>query len=421
MQVSREDGCNEVLCLDCFWLSRLSERGEQIVSSSQNEVSMDKMRQVLNNRVGLQLNIQDITAVEVMELYEMYVSAPNNSRDNIHARSASEKIKFPFFSSEHIYGSNKLKRVEEKFPLSSGGRFISDKKTFSNNQIPLVLELLASLLKYDDEMNPKKSDDTTYIGEYEFLPTMFLHLAYYSRVDSGLRLLDRCARHTMDPKCKSIYYQDIEFFECDVNGEKVRFDRQGTYLIQILSLDIYSLTLPCFYILLELGFLLCNKIPASMKQEEYDVKVTYTKSGIVACECGCKTGSKDLDKVLCVHILPVLMQFVVFFIDDLGQNILVEMCNRWNANLDEISKKDSKIKQNIIQMMEVIGCSNQELAKAKVASCIKEVLEDFCFGTEKKKKIPLPPREDLLCPLCHLKIKSTHNSLESCLKKKRTK
>ena len=167
--------------------------------------------------------------------------------------------------------------------------------------------------------------------------------------------------------------------------------------------------------------LLCNKIPASMKQEEYDVKVAYTKSGIVACECGCKAGSKGLDKVLCVHVLPVLMQFLVFFIDDLGQNILIEMCNRWNADLDEISRKDSNIKQNIIQMMEVIGCSNQELAKAKVATSIKDVLEDFCVGTEKKKKIPLPPREDLLCPLRHLKIKSTNNSLGARLKNKRRK
>ena len=236
MPIYYKDGCNEELCLDCFWSSRLSgERGEQIVSSSQNEVSMDEMRQVLNNRVGLQLNIQDITAVEVMELYEMYVSSQYNTQDNIHARSASEKIKYPLFPSEHIYGSNKLKRVGEKFPLSSGGRFISDKQTFSNDQVPLILELLSSLLKYDEELNPKNLDENTYIGEYEFLPTMFLHLAHFSRVDSGFRLLDRCARHTMDPKCKSIYYQDIEFFECNVNGEKGMFEQSrnlpGTWYV----------------------------------------------------------------------------------------------------------------------------------------------------------------------------------------------
>ena len=136
-----------------------------------------------------------------------------------------------------------------------------------------------------------------------------------------------------------------------------------------------------------------------MKQEEYDVTVAYTKSGIVACECECKAGSTGLDKVLCVHTLPVLMQFVIFFIQDLGQNMLIELCNRWNRDLDEICNKNPKIQKDIIQLMETIGCSNQELEKAKIATSIKEVLVDFCVGTEKKKNIPLPPREDLLCPL----------------------
>ena len=87
------------------------------------------MRRVLNSRVGLQLNFDDITAVDVMELNnEMYVSSSQNTQDSIHATQASKKIKFPLYSSDHINGGNKLKRIGEKFPLSSGGRFISDKK-----------------------------------------------------------------------------------------------------------------------------------------------------------------------------------------------------------------------------------------------------------------------------------------------------
>ena len=72
-----------------------------------------------------------------------------------------------------------------------------------------------------------------------------------------------------------------------------------------------------------------------MKQEVYDVTVVFSKRGILACECGCKSGSKGLDKVVCVHILPVLMQLVVFFIEDLGENLLVELCDRWDAALDQ--------------------------------------------------------------------------------------
>ena len=73
--------------------------------------------------------------------------------------------------------------------------------------------------------------------------------------------------------------------------------------------------------------LLQNKIPASMKQQYYDVSVIFSKKGILACECDCKSGSKGLDKVVCVHVLPVLMQFVVLLIEDLGESILIELCN----------------------------------------------------------------------------------------------
>ena len=52
----------------------------------------------------------------------------------------------------------------------------------------------------------------------------------------------------------------------------------------------------------EIGIILKNKVPASMKQEVYDVTVIFSKKGILACECGCKCGSKGMDKVICVHI-----------------------------------------------------------------------------------------------------------------------
>lgn len=62
-----KDGCNKELCLDCFQLFWLSVRVANVPPSSQNDISMDKMRRVLNSRVEFQLNIQDITEVNVIE------------------------------------------------------------------------------------------------------------------------------------------------------------------------------------------------------------------------------------------------------------------------------------------------------------------------------------------------------------------
>lgn len=51
---------------------------------------------------------------------------------------------------------------------------------------------------------------------------------------------------------------------------------------------LFDFVLPFYFLLLELGIILHNKIPASMKQEEYGITVAYTKSGIVACNVNAK-------------------------------------------------------------------------------------------------------------------------------------
>ena len=163
-----------------------------------------------------------------------------------------------------------------------------------------------------------------------------------------------------------------------------------------------------------------NNVPASMKQQTYNVTVLYSKSGILTCECDCKAGSKGLDKVVCVHVLPVLMQLVVFFIEDLGEHILIELCNRWGTILDEkLSSHLTEMRKNITQIMDSIGCSIEETNKAKLAPTIKDMLESFCVGTEKKKNVPLPPKDDELCPLSEYLSVSTSKSLKNILRKKK--
>ena len=166
--------------------------------------------------------------------------------------------------------------------------------------------------------------------------------------------------------------------------------------------------------------MLQNDIPASMKQQYYRVTVVFSKSGILACKCDCKAGSKGLDKVVCVHVLPVLMQFVVFMFEDLGENLLIEFCNRWNATLEEkLSSHLDEIREYIVHIMDSIGCTSDETNKAKLSPTIKGMLDSFCVGTEKKKNIPLPPKDDELIPLSQYLSVSTSKSLKKLLTKKR--
>ena len=113
------------------------------------------------------------------------------------------------------------------------------------------------------------------------------------------------------------------------------------------------------------------------------------------------------------------MQFVVLLIIDLGESILIELCNCWNGVLDEkLSSHLVEIKDYLLQIMDIIGCSSDEINRAKMTPSIKDMLESFCVGTEKKKKIPVPPKDDDLIPLSEFRSVSTNKSLKNILKGK---
>jgi hypothetical protein len=236
-----EEMQQQILCLDCFKAKRYGEEvvaaPDEYVPNSSANVSINEMRMTLNNKTGLQLSNNDATVADVMDMYDMYVSSPLNTTDAIHLARAKESIKFPFFSSDSIEGGNVFEKVGEVFDFSNGGRFISDINTVDDENVPKVLELITSLLKYDEDLVPKNESNDVYIGKYSFLPSMFLNLAYYSRVDTGYRLLDRCARHTCDPKSASIYYQNAWF--CEYNDKNENRGKNHFFLILILCLSLH--------------------------------------------------------------------------------------------------------------------------------------------------------------------------------------
>ena len=54
------------------------------------------MKRALNDKVGLQLTNNDVSAIEIMDLYEMYISSHTNTHDTIHLAQADEKINTRF-------------------------------------------------------------------------------------------------------------------------------------------------------------------------------------------------------------------------------------------------------------------------------------------------------------------------------------
>ena len=86
-----KSGSDKVLCLNCFKSTRHGEsepNDEILATSTNNAMSLESMRRVLNEKVGLQLTTDYMSPVEVMDLYNMYIASPVNSIDAIHLASA---------------------------------------------------------------------------------------------------------------------------------------------------------------------------------------------------------------------------------------------------------------------------------------------------------------------------------------------
>lgn len=130
-----------------------------------------------------------------------------------------EKVKFPLLPSSAITQNHPKIKIIGEFPISKGGRFISNKKLVSDANLAKMMDLLASFVAYDESalVHSAKSD----IGRFGFYPTNLLNFAFDSRVDSGHRLLSRCARHAMDPKTPCIIEQSAELFEYKDGGKLV--------------------------------------------------------------------------------------------------------------------------------------------------------------------------------------------------------
>jgi hypothetical protein len=158
---------------------------------------------------------------------------------------------------------------------------------------------------------------------YDALPAMLINSATNSRVDSGYRLLERCVRHSHDPRMQSL------------------FDSKAD-VIQLLDGSV--------------GFRIAAQVPASMKSSVYSAAVVHTTQDILSAECGCKSGSKGDDKVVCVHILPIMNKLTHLMYEGLAEHILIELsssyaCLRENWTNDvSVSVKDS-----VFILMEAAG------------------------------------------------------------------
>jgi hypothetical protein len=125
-----------------------------------------------------------------------------------------------------------------------------------------------------------------------------------------------------------------------------------------------------------------------MKAQVYDTTIAITVNNMLATKCRCKSGSKDGDRVVCIHNLPVAYKVTELLYDGLAEHILLELtsyiaslCQQWANDIKSL------VKESVMTLMEAAGdmisCADQSIQ-------LDYQLEQFLTGTEKAKVWGLP-------------------------------
>lgn len=357
------------MCHECYRNATLSFCGREDATNTLTTAEMLRQMKDINGAVQVTGN-NPLSPGQIEELYDAMIALQSA---NPHTRSSKE-IPFPLQSPSFLDNME----VICKHDLIKGASFVADAENLSPTNILSILQTFSSLVTFSSK---RYTQFDSHI--YKALPEMFVEFANGARVDSGYRLLSRAIRHATDPKSRQIVNTRMMLSKTNTNNNSLENNNNSSEQCCIV---------------------LENKVPASMKQVEYDVKVAFTHSEIVSCSCNCRAGgeSKMKDRgVVCVHTLPLLYQLHILLIEGLAQHFLIELANIWDDRFDNIVKnKEKKIKNEIRSLMRCDGMGEDDITKSFLNKSILEVLKSFSVGTEKHKINTLAsPRKHQLIPL----------------------
>ena len=128
---------------------------------------------------GWVVNTNQISIIDTLDLYDVLIANRFMSRfeENV------KKVRFPLYKTNQL--DNMIDFVQE-INLFHGGSFIGDNAI----TIDMVIDIVNMLSSYVIFNGKKYVDfqDTLFMT----IPAMIVDLAYYSRIDSGYRLLEIC-------------------------------------------------------------------------------------------------------------------------------------------------------------------------------------------------------------------------------------
>ena len=99
-----------------------------------------------------------------------------------------------------------------------------------------------------------------------------------------------------------------------------------------------------------------------MKKAQYKTSAALTAKELLGCQCDCQCSGKDKEKIVCVHILPLIFQLSLLLMEGLAENILLELSARFQqSDEEELSNSDIQSMKNSIRTL-MAACSILDVA-----------------------------------------------------------
>lgn len=327
------------LCLGCYKEQHVTKLESEASESSNLTVSKMKQK-LLDQDVVIP---HDTKPHEVLGLFSFY----HNKKPLYEI--AAEKVPFPLHTS-----SSFKKKVENNFLFEGSFDTFSlfDEENITDELVPQVFSLFASILQYNDNIDRS-------LPQYNGMPSIVIDFAHQYRSTNVIphKLIRSCLRHANDPRARSILHEDITVFEHDG----------------------------------EVGMFLQNVMPPSMDtNNEYFTRLAFSSTKIYCaeCECDCSGKGTEDDRNICVHSLPLIYQLSRAFHEGIGVHFLIALAARWNDNIEKGIKQSGKYEEfrNMLLLM-IIATIPPDSTMDKVVgpTSIKEILENYKASTEKEK------------------------------------
>ena len=157
-----------------------------------------------------------------------------------------------------------------------------------------------------------------------------------------------------------------------------------------------------------------------MKNEIHNVSLAFINETIIACACTCKAGSFGAEKIVCVHILPVLLQVTHFLFKYMAESILIELANAWK-NINETTIDLTKLRgmKKAIEAL-IIADDVRNMKTNNNRTTISELLHPYDVGTERAKlRLTRTDISNKLGPLRYVNFSSAIQRAKEALKKKK--